>query len=271
MAIITISREFAALGEETVAELSKLTGYRIIDRNYFDSCMDDQGYRQEQLQKFDEKRPGLWSSFSEDWADYIQCLRLAMYEEASQGDCIIMGRGGTAILRDLPNQLAARITAPIDIRIERAMKSLSCGERHARQIVEQYDHDRLGFNKINFGLEWADPREYDITLNTACLDAALAARLLKSFLDLAIGEEEEAAGQKMIPDLLLSQRVLTEINRGKKVHLPSLTVTASGDVVTLSGLSSTTTAMEIVLAAARSVPGVREVKNELHLVQEYTM
>ena len=269
MAIVTIARELAALGEETARELGRMTGYRIVDRDYIEKRLAEKGFKPEKQQRFDERRPGLWSSLSENGADYIRYLKLALYEEASEGDCIVMGRGGSVVFRKVPNHLAIRIGAPLGVRVDRAMREFSCDERQARQIVEQCDHNRLGFSKIFFDSNWADPRGYDLTINTARLDAVRAAELVKDCLALAIDADDEAAGKEMIPNLLLGQKVLIEIVCAKKVHLSGFTATADHGLVTLGGVSSTKAAIDLAVAAAKAVPGVREVENAIHLVQEY--
>jgi cytidylate kinase len=269
MPIVTIAREMAALGEETAAELGRLTGFRIVDRDYIEKRLVEHGFRPERQQKFDERRPRLWSSISEDWADYLQYLKLALYEEASEGDCIVVGRGGSVIFRKLPSHLAVRVAAPLDLRVARTMERFACDERQARQMVEQCDHDRVGFSRIYFESGWADPREYDLTLNTRRLDAPRAARTIQGFLALTIGEDDETAGRRMIPDLLLGQKVLIEIACVKRVRISGLTAVAEAGLVTLGGVSSTKAAVELAAAAARSVPGVRGVESGMHLAREY--
>ncbi len=269
MAIITIARELAALGEETARELGRMTGFRIVDRDYIEKRLAEHGFRLEDQQKYDEKRPGFWSYIAENRADYIQYLKLALYEEASEGSCIIIGRGGSVIFGKVPSHLSVRIVSPPALRIERAMGQFSCGERQARQIVEQCDHNRTGFSKIFFDMDWTDSRGYDLTINTARLDSVQAAETVREYMTLAIDADDEAAGTRMIPDLILGQRVLTEIVCVKKERLASLTACAEQGVVTLGGLSNTKAAIDKAVAAARAVPGVREVKNDMHLVQEY--
>ena len=43
MAIITIARELAALGEEVARELSRITDYKLIDREYLEKRLSDYG------------------------------------------------------------------------------------------------------------------------------------------------------------------------------------------------------------------------------------
>ena len=120
----------------------------------------------------------------------------------------------------------------------------------------------LGFHR---GLFYAA----DDAVNTGRLDPVQAAETVKEYMTLAIDADDEAAGMRMIPDLVLGQRVLTEIVCVKKERLASLTACAEQGVVTLGGLSNTKAAIDKAVAAARAVPGVRDVKNDMHLVQEY--
>ena len=39
MAVIAISRELASYGEETAQELSKLNGYKIVDREHIEAAL----------------------------------------------------------------------------------------------------------------------------------------------------------------------------------------------------------------------------------------
>src|SRR5208337_5601093 len=88
----------------------------------------------------------------------------------------------------------------------------------------------------------------------ARLDAVLAAELVKDCLTLAIDADDEAAGKEMIPNLVLGQKVLTEIVCAKRVHLSSLTATADHGLVTLGGVSSTKTAIDLAVARPKACP-----------------
>jgi hypothetical protein len=99
MAIITISRELAALGDETAHELSKHLGYKFIDRDAIEKRIRLYGVAQGVLDKYDERRPGFFASLSSDRDDYLHYLKLAVVEEAkeAEGKCIFVGRGAYAI------------------------------------------------------------------------------------------------------------------------------------------------------------------------------
>lgn len=271
MAIITLSRDIGSLGEEIAKELGRITGYKILDKENLEPKLAGYGFKPDQLEKLDEKRPGFWASMSEDRADYIHYLRTALLEEAAGGDCIVVGRGGAAVFRSVPSRLAVRITAPLETRLKRAVELCLCEEEQARFVVEQSDHDRRGFNKIFFNLDINDPTNFDLAINTQKADVVQAARTIDEFRRLLIDGEREADGRRKLADLVLGQRVTTSIVYQSKVRLQSLEAAAEGGKVTLYGLANTQHAMERAVAAAKAVPGVSEVVSEIQLAQEFSI
>ncbi|HUW42511.1 MAG TPA: cytidylate kinase-like family protein [Rectinemataceae bacterium] len=271
MAIITIVRDLGSLGEEIAQELAKISGYKILDREYIERRLAGYGFKPELQEKLDEKKPGFWASLSEDRADYLHYLKTALYEEAVEGDCIVVGRGGTAAFRSVPSRLAVRVTAPLELRLRRAVDLCMCDEKHARLVVEQSDHDRGGFNKIFFGLDWNDLSTFDLALNTARMDASQAAATIDQLRRHVVDADREAAGRKKLADLVLGQRVATSIVYQSKVRLQSLEAAADGGSVVLYGLANTQHTVERAVAAARAVPGVSEVKSEIQLAQEFSI
>lgn len=267
MAIITIARELAALGEEVARELSRITGYKLIDREYLDKRLTDFGLSPEKKQKYDEKKPGFWASLSQERDDYLHFLKTALFEETAGSDSIVMGRGGNSIFASVPSLVSVKVVAPLSARTERVMKFYNCDERHALQIVEESDRNRIGFNKYFYSSDWSDPRTYDLTVNTGKVDAKLAAKLIADFVSSYVDAAKEDAGKRRLGELLLGQRVVTEIVYAKKIPVHFLEAAASvGGRVVLHGVANTQSAIDSALAAARSVPGVTEVESAIQVV-----
>ncbi len=271
MAIITIAREIASLGEEVARELSRVTGYRLVDREFLEKRLGEFGVSSDKRQKYDEKKPGFWASLSQERDDYLHYLKTAMFEECVGGTCIIVGRGGVAVFKGVPNTLAVRLVAPLAVRIERVMRFYSCDERHALQILEQSDHDRIGFHKYFFSLDWRDSREYDLVINTARSDVSRIAAAIDSVRSLTVDKEREEAGRLCLSDLLLCQTVVTEIVYLRRVPVHFLEATGEGGRVVLHGVANTQAAIDAALAAARSVKGVVEAESAIQVVQEFTV
>ncbi|HTX72717.1 MAG TPA: cytidylate kinase family protein [Rectinemataceae bacterium] len=271
MAIITIARGLATLGEDVAKELGSITGYRLIDREYIEDRLGEFGISADKRQKYDEKKPGFWASLSQERDDYLHFLKTALFEEAADGDCVIIGRGGQAIFRSVPSLVSVLLVSPQDVRVERIMHFYKCDERHAVQIIEQSDHDRSGFHRYFFSSEWRDPTEYDVSLNTARCDIAQAAALIDATRRARVDSARDAEGRRRIAELLLGQRVVTEIIYGKKVPVHFLEASAQGGRIVLHGVSNTQSAIDAAVAAARTVPGVESVESAIQVVQEFTV
>jgi cytidylate kinase len=269
MAIITIARELAAFGEEIAGELNRITGYKLVDRECIEKRLEEFGLRLDECRKCDEKKPRFWASFSRERDDYLHYLKFALFEEAAHGDCIVLGRGGSAIFKGVSNHLAVRITAPRALRVEKAMRQYSCNERRALQIIEESDHDRVGFHKFFFSLNWHDPREYDLTINMSRNEVEQAAETIDTLRTLLIDADKEAAGQRRLADLLLGQRVITEIVYTNGIPIHSLEVAVEGGIAQLYGVADAQTAIGKAIAAARAVPGISEAESSIHLINEY--
>jgi cytidylate kinase len=272
MAVITIARQIAALGEEVAQELVKLTGYRLVDREWLEKRLGDFGITADKRKKYDEKKPGLWASLSQERDDYLHYLKTAIFEEAGQGDCIIIGRGASAVLKGLGSTVAVRIVAPTAVRVRRVMEQHACNERHALQIIEQSDRDRFGFQRYFFSTDWTDASEYSLCLSMGERpSAADAAAIIDAYRRRVVGAEAEAQGRLRLAELVLGQKVVTEIVYGKRLPLHFLEADVRGGRVILHGVSNTQTAIEAAIGAARAIPGVEEVESAIQVVQEFTV
>ena len=153
MAVLAISRQVAALGDETAAAAARKLGYKFIDRCIIERRIVGLGFPQEKLKKYDEKKPGFFASLAKDRDEYLDYLQTAILEAASEGNCILIGRGAFIILEDLPNLLSFRLVAKDSVRIKRLESEFDWDEKRARQRIEESDSNRLGFHKSFFNLE----------------------------------------------------------------------------------------------------------------------
>ncbi|MDR1444546.1 MAG: cytidylate kinase family protein [Treponema sp.] len=271
MAIITFSRELAALGDETAHELAKQLNYRFIDKQTLEDQIKSWGVAGPKLEKYDERKPSFWASLSQDRDDYVHFLKTAMYTEAAQGGCIFIGRGASMVLGNVPGVVTVFLVAPQNIRIERVKSYFQCDEKRARQIIDQSDHDRSGFHRYFFDVEWKDPGNYHLSLNTGYLHPAACADIVKIFMGHNITAEVEAQGLQRIRELTLAQQVKHHIIYEKEIPIHFLEASVSGGMITLYGVASAQALIETALSAAREVSAESQVRSEIQIVQEYNM
>jgi cytidylate kinase len=271
MAIITISRELAAMGDETALELAKLLNYTFVDKGEIENSIKSHGFTGSQFSRYDERKPGFWSSLSRGRDNYLHYLKMAMLSEAVHGNCIMIGRGAAAILKNVPGVISVFLAAPYEIRAERVKSYFHCDDKRAKQIIEQNDQDREGFHRYFFDIDWTDACNYHLCINTGNFHPMLGAKIIKGLLEEYIDKETEADGIKKIQDLMLAQQVIHHILLDKNISVHFLEAEASGSEVTLFGVASSQVLVEAAIAAAKEVDSVAEVRSELQVVQEYSM
>ncbi|MDR2211429.1 MAG: cytidylate kinase family protein [Spirochaetaceae bacterium] len=271
MAIVTISRELAALGDEIAHELANLLKYRFVDKKRLEDLMKDLGLAEQKMEKYDERKPSFWASLSQDRDDYLHYLKTAIFSEAGQGNCVFIGRGCAAILRGMPGVLSIFLSAPPEIRIERVKSYFHCDERRARQIIDHSDRDREGFHQYFFEMKWKGPENYHLTLNTGILHPQCCAELIQIMLEKTVTKETETQGSLRIKDLVLGQQVVHHILFDKNIPIHFLEVAVQSGAVTLFGVANSQTLVEAAVSTAKEVPAAGPVSSEIQVVQEFTI
>ncbi|MCL1812308.1 MAG: cytidylate kinase family protein [Treponema sp.] len=271
MGIVTVSRELAAMGDETIHELADILHYRLVDKKCLEEKMKNLGAAEQKLHKYDERKPSFWASISQDRDDYLHYLKSAVFSEAGQGNCVFMGRGCESLLRGIPGVLSVFLTAPFGIRLERIKSYFQCDDRRAEQIIGQSDRDREGFHQYFFEMKWKDPGNYHMTMNTGFLHPRLCAQLIKTALDSIINEEIETENLLRIKDLILGQQVVHHILFDKTIPVHFLETDVKSGAVTLFGVVNAPSFVEAAVQAAKEVPAVCSVTPEIQVVQEYSI
>jgi len=274
MAIITISRELATLGDETARELAKSLGYNVVDKNILTERIKSYGVESSTLLKFDERKPSFFASLSHGRDDYLHYLKTAILAEAEHGSCIIIGRGAGVIFKNMPAHISMFLAAPLEIRLERVKNYFHCDEHRARQIINRSDQDRLGFHRYFFDIDWRDPGNYNLSLNTGICPPAVCAEMVMLLKNRIFTPEAEEQNKTHLKGLILEQKVKHAImyEQGIQVHFLEVSAADKG-VVTLYGVANSqsvaTAAAEAATAAVSGSPVT--VRNEIQIVHEYTV
>jgi cytidylate kinase len=271
MAIITISRELAALGDETAHELAKLLNYRFVDKQVLEERMKSYGIAGRKFEKYDERKPSFWASLSQDRDDYLHYLKTAIFTEAEQGGCVFIGRGASVVFKNVPGVISVFLVAPFEIRAERVKSYFHCDDKRARQIIEQSDHDRTGFHRYFFDIEWKDPDNYHLSLNTGHLHPAVSAEIIKALRDRTLNPESESLNHARLAELILGQQVKHHVIYERAIPIHFLEASVLRNVITLYGVANSQSLVEAALAAAREAASSAAVQSEIQIVQEFSI
>jgi cytidylate kinase len=271
MAIITISRELAALGDETAKELAKLLDFRFIDKRTLEERIKSFGVTGSKFEKYDERKPGIFATLSQDRDVYLHHLKSVMLGEAEKGNSVFIGRGACAIFRGVPGLLSVFLTAIPEVRQERVKSYFHCDDKKAKQIINQSDRDRAGFHSNFFDLDWKSPSNYHLTLNTGLLDPAACAESIKNLLIRTVTPEVAARHAKRLKELVLGHAIVNHILYEKGISVHFLEAQVSDSKVELLGVANSKALVEAASLAAKEVAGSLPVESEIQVVQEYSV
>lgn len=126
-------------------------------RNYLKE--GDRGIFDDVLSAFSEKRFKSDRKISKTLID----LELSF---ANDGFCIIVGRAGHFITKDIEKSLLVKLTAPLDWRIKKIMEKNKLNLREAVEFIEKTEKERENFRKHIAG-DRIQTEEFDLTINLA--------------------------------------------------------------------------------------------------------
>jgi cytidylate kinase len=172
--VLTLSRELGAGDTGFAPTLGDRLGLKVYDRELLEQEAVRMGVREADLERIDEQPAGLFERFQPGslYHRYFEALGTLMTELAARGNVLLVGRGGSAFLRDHPGAFHVRLVAPPELRLRRVMEHRWLREEPARKLIAQSDSRRARFYENSFGADWASPLEYHVTVNSGRLGPA---------------------------------------------------------------------------------------------------
>lgn len=269
MAIVALSRQVAAYGDEVAQKAADLLGYSFVTRQDIENRIMDLGFPPEKMPKFDERKPGFFASLTKDRDEYYNLACYAVLEAASKGNVVIIGRGAFEILKNVKNQISARIISNKELRIQRLMKEFEWSEKQAVQRIEESDANREGFHKNFFNVDVAAPENYSLLLNTGKLEIIQAAELLAQLVKTKVTPQMEEEGKKQISDKLKAQTAINKLVFEYKLKIEFLHAEVKDDVLEIYGVTdSAALAQQAVRIVQEELPEY-EVKSAISVVHDF--
>ena len=195
--IITISREPGSGGSEIARRLARALNMDLIGGQIIQHVADSAKMSRRVIESLDEKgvtfRDTLLSSLFGEYrpwpGEFLQHLTRVIGTIGVFGNVIIVGRGANHVL---PPEKAfkVRIIAPLEYRIKNFIDDRGYPRSEAEKYVLKTENDRKAFVRKYFNADVADPKHYDIVINTggmtleAATGAIIAAFKKKKNLDL---------------------------------------------------------------------------------------
>lgn len=208
MTVLTISRLFGSGGDEIVEQVTNLLGYRYLDKRLMQEVASEVGLSRDEVVDFTEEhykartffqslfgpRQRVVTQYSArtrstagkeetsvvrlDEEQCIDLVRVSVLSAHKRGNIVIVGRGSQAILADKPDVLHVRIEAPLSLRMARVSQQENMTQMEARALIAQRDFAAAQYLERFFGIDWNDPLNYSLVLNTGKCSTDFAAQII---------------------------------------------------------------------------------------------
>ena len=132
---------------------------------------------------------------------------------------------------------------------------------------------KFGYS-IPFDIDWRDPGNYHLSINTGIFRPADCAEIINQFKARFLSPESEAQSAARLKDHILEQRIkhCIRYERGIPVHF--LEASVSGGSITLHGVANSQALVDTALDAVKTA-GLADdpsnIRNEIQIVREYSV
>lgn len=267
MKFITFSRKMGTNGHAIAQRVADRLGYELYDTEAIENAAREMGFLRD-IKATDEKVPSLFARlFSHQPEAHLDRLQSVIYELASRGNAVFLGRGSHVLLRNFKCALQIRLTASLEKRIQNLMDRGYLREA-AVKAIGRSDRERGGFIRYAFGLDWDNAELYDVVIN---MDNFTVDFAVDTVLHMARSEEIEACSidaMKSLDMMGLSRRAeaaLIGADFGISPGSVSVSVLEPGKIQ-LTGIVSEQSSKTEAEKILEGVKGVRSVDNQIRVV-----
>lgn len=254
--IVTISRQPGCRGEEIAKKLAHNMGYAYLDSNVLKEKLLEHQIPGLLFDRYDEKKPGYWAHFSKKAERYLNNLKMVILEFASQGDCVLVGRGTQVLFAGIPGVARVRITAPKSVCIRQVAKEQDCSEKEAEKIVSHINNERKGFYRTFFNTNLESNELHDLIINNHYLAVDKVVDVISSLVEVKKGLDCSIA------DLILKQKVIEDILYKQKIPVYDLNVEVNRGDVILRGSVLVKENTDLCRTVVMNIPGITSVNTE---------
>jgi len=273
MAVITISRHPGSLGDTVARALAERLHYRLVERAELVHLAEQIGGSDvawDRSPELRERPPSFWERLNEERRRYASVLRRVTTHLAEEDDVVIVGLGGGQLLKGLGNVLRLQIIAPMDVRLVRVMErgfddvKGPLSQDKARDLIRANDKDTSGYMRHLFNIEWMDPQNWDLVINTGRFSVEQTLDIVEAVVK-GGALDPSTLDRQRLSNLALASRVEATVFGDPTVWVNGLKVVAQESRVRVEGQVITEEDREAVEQVVRTIEGVRLVENDLRV------
>lgn len=193
--VVTIGCEYGSGGPEIGKMLAKSLGIEYYNRDLVDKVVEKIGIDKSLVEQADNKNfvPfGINTSLGTRYANLSNKVIYTQFEvvrKMAKHSCVIIGRCSDYILRDQPDVVNVFVYAPSDVRVHTVMEQMNLSERHAAELIREYDNMLHRRYKYITGTYRGDRHNRHLLVDSSVLGWERTAKFIQSFVEMRFEEE----------------------------------------------------------------------------------
>lgn len=192
--VITVGCEFGSGGPEIGKMLAKSLGIEYYDRDLVDKVVEKIGVEKHLVEEADNKNfvpYGIETSLGTRYANLLNKVIYTQFDvirKMAKTSCVIIGRCSDYILKGQDDVVNVFVYAPTEVRIKTIMEKMNLSERHAAEVIRDYDNALHRRYKYITGTYRGDRHNRHLLVDSSVLGWEKTAKFIKSFVEMCFEE-----------------------------------------------------------------------------------
>lgn len=268
MPVIAMNQEMGSQGKFVAEALAEELGLSIVRHEIIEHVAEKMHVRKSTLQRFLEGKAGLLERWGTDEASLALFKVEEILELATKGNVIIRGWGATHVLRPIPHIPCVRVGAPLATRVTWLKNCLGTDdEEMVREEIRHSDTAHRANMLHQFGANWGEAMQYDLTLNTERLSVSTCVAQIKLLLTQPEFKETPESNAKLA-NLTLEYHARAALRAHAKTADIKVAISADHGKLTLEGIVANTAERHAIVDVVSKVTGVKDVENKLKVMKD---
>ena len=192
--VITVGCEFGSGGPEIGKMLAKSLGIEYYDRDLVDKVVEKIGVEKHLVEEADNKNfvpYGIETSLGTRYANLSNKVIYTQFDvirKMAKTSCVIIGRCSDYILKGQDDVVNVFVYAPTEVRIKTIMEKMNLSERHAAEVIRDYDNALHRRYKYITGTYRGDRHNRHLLVDSSVLGWEKTAKFIKYFVEMCFEE-----------------------------------------------------------------------------------
>lgn len=193
--VITVGCEFGSGGPEIGKMLAKSLGIEYYDRDLVDKVVEKIGVEKHLVEEADNKNfvpYGIETSLGTRYANLSNKVIYTQFDvirKMAKTSCVIIGRCSDYILKGQDDVVNVFVYAPTEVRIKTIMEKMNLSERHAAEVIRDYDNAIHRRYKYITGTYRGDRHNRHLLVDSSVLGWEKTAKFIKSFVEMRFEDD----------------------------------------------------------------------------------